>query len=149
MEQARVWRRRHGGTLARLFPFGAAARWGLETLVPQMPKFLDYARQLAEALRDIPGVTVIPDPPQTPLFHVHLHGDRDLVWRRALDVAQERRVWLFNPPQPTLLPGVSKVELDIGEPALEILAAEAAEMFAAVAATDKQVAEHVDRPGWS
>jgi threonine aldolase len=136
IEQARVWRRRHGGTLAKLFPFVAAARRGLETLVPQMPRFLDYARQLADALRDVPGVTVIPDPPHTPLFHVYLLGDRDLLWRRALDLAQERRVWLFNPLQPTLIPGVSKLELNIGEPALEILPSEAAEMFATLAAPE-------------
>ena len=135
IQQARVWRRRHGGTLSRLFPFAVAARRGLDTLVPQMPVFLDHARRLANALRDIPGVTVVPDPPHTPLFHVYLQGDPGLLWDRALEVGQRRRVWLFNRPQTTAVPGLSMVELNIGEAALEISPSETADLFATIALT--------------
>lgn len=129
IEQAKVWRRRHGGTLARLFPFAAAAQRGLEVLVPQMPAFLEHARHIAAALRGVPDVNVIPDPPQTPLFHIHVRGDRDVLGRRVLDLARERRVWLFGELRPALVPGTSKVEINIGEPALEISPAEVAELF--------------------
>ena len=132
VSEARVWRRRHGGTLPRLFPFAAAAGPGLDTLVDQMPRFLDHARALTAALREVPGVTVVPDPPQTPLIHVHLHGDRETLWRRALDLARERRVWLFNEPWGSPVPGVCQLELTVGAPALEIAPAEAAELFAVV-----------------
>lgn len=27
-------------------------------------------------------------PPQTPLFHIHLAGERDVLWEKALDLAQ-------------------------------------------------------------
>ena len=134
IEQARVWRRRHGGALARLFPFAAAAQHGLNVLAPQMPAFLDHARKIAAALSDVPDVTVIPDPPQTPLFHIHVRGDRELLWKRALELAAERGVWLFGPPLPALLPGTSKIEINIGEPALEIPPAEVAELFALLTA---------------
>jgi threonine aldolase len=129
IDQARVWRRRHGGTLARLFPFVAAALPGLENLVPQMPRFLEHARQIAAALREAPGVEVIPTRPQTPLFHIHVRGDREVLWRRALDIAAARGVWLFEPLKPALLPGTSKIEVNIGEPALEIAPLEVAELF--------------------
>jgi threonine aldolase len=132
--EARVWRRRHGGTLYNLYPFAAGAQRGLDVLVPQMPRFLEHARALAAALREIPGVDVVPDPPQTPLFHLHLRGDRETLWERALDVAEKQRVWLFNKPEPTVVPGVHKVELNVGEPALEISPQEAAELMAAVVA---------------
>jgi threonine aldolase len=131
---ARVWRRRHGGTLWKLFPFAAAAQRGLDELLPQMPDFLEHARGLAAALRDVPGITVVPDPPQTPLFHLHLRGDRLALQERALDLAQERRVWLFHQLQPSVVPNVSKLELNIGEPALAITPQLAAEMFALVTA---------------
>jgi threonine aldolase len=134
IEQARVWRRRHGGTLARLFPFAAAAQHGLNVLAPQMPAFLEHARQIAAALRHLPDVTVIPDPPQTPLFHIHVRGDREMLWKRALALAAERHVWLFGPPRPALLPGTSKIEINIGEPALEIPPSEVAELFALLTA---------------
>jgi threonine aldolase len=131
---ARVWRRRHGGTLWKLFPFAAAAQRGLDELLPQMPDFLEHARGLAASLRDVPGITVVPDPPQTPLFHLHLRGDRLALQERALDLAQERRVWLFHQLQPSVVPNVSKLELNIGEPALAITPQLAAEMFALVTA---------------
>jgi hypothetical protein len=41
-------------------------------------------------------------------------------------------VWLFGPPVPTVVPGVNRVELNIGEAALEIPSSEAAGLFAAV-----------------
>ena len=132
VEEARVWRRRHGGTLHQLFPFAAAAQRGLDELARQMPRFLEHARAIASALGSVPGIAVVPDPPQTPLFHLHIRGDRDELWERALDLAEERRVWLFNQVHPSVVPGISKLELNIGEPALEISPQETAELFGAL-----------------
>jgi threonine aldolase len=127
--ECRVWRHRHGGTLWNLFPLAAGAQRGLDELVPQMPRFLEHARALAAGLRSVPGVTVVPDPPQTPLFHIHMRGDVEVIRERALGIAEERRVWLFDTLAPSLIPAFSKVELSIGEPALEISPDEAAELF--------------------
>jgi threonine aldolase len=132
--EARVWRRRHGGSLFNLYPFVAAAQHGLDVLLPQMPHFLEHARSLAAALREVPGIDIVPYPPQTPLFHLHLRGDRDALRERALDLAEERRIWLFNRLEPTVVPGVHVLELNIGEPALEITAEEAAQLFGDVLA---------------
>lgn len=128
----RVWRRRHGGALFNLFPFVAAAQRGLDELVPQMPRFLEHARALAMALSDVPGVTVVPDPPQTPLFHLHLKGDPERLRERALELAEQHGVWLFNGVQPSAVPGVGRVELNIGETALEITPHEVRHLFAAL-----------------
>jgi threonine aldolase len=130
--EVRVWRRRHGGTLASLFPFVAAAQRGLDELVPQMPRFLEHARALAAALSAVPGVRVVPEPPQTPLFHLHLTGDPDHLRDRALQLAEREGVWLFNRLQPTGVPGVGKLELNVGEPALEVSPEEAARLFTAL-----------------
>ena len=127
--EARVWRHRHGGTVWNLFPFAALAQLGLDDLLPQMPRFLGHARALAGQLRHVPGLTVVPDPPQTPLFHVHVRGDVETIRERAIDIALERRVWLFDTVSPTVIPHMSKVELSVGEPALEISPEEAAELF--------------------
>jgi threonine aldolase len=130
--EARVWRRRHGGTLSNLFPFAAAAQRGVDELIARMPRFLEHAQALAAALQELPGVSIVPDPPQTPLFHIHLSGNPDLLWERMLDQAQARGVWLANGIEPTVVPHVGRLELNIGEPALEISPAEAAELFATV-----------------
>jgi threonine aldolase len=129
VDEARVWRHRHGGTLWNLFPFAASAQRGLDGLLPQMPRFLEHARAVASALRQVPGLTIVPDPPQTPLFHILVHADAQTVRERATRIAEERRVWLFDTLAPTVVPDVSKVELSIGEPALEIPPGEAAELF--------------------
>ena len=137
--QSRVWRRRHGGTLPNLYPFVASVLPGLDRLAVRMPEFLTHARALGAALSKVPGVDVAPDPPQTPLFHVHLRGDREQLARRSLELARERRVWLFAPPGlgATDVDGVSKLELDVGEPALRISPAEAAELFSLVLGGDR------------
>jgi threonine aldolase len=133
--EARVWRQRHGGTLVNLFPFAASARPGLDTIIAQMPTFLAHARAVAAALRELPGVWIVPDPPHTPLFHVHLRGERNILWDRMLDQAQARGVWLANRLEQTVLPGVSKLELNIGEAGLTISPSEAAALFAALVST--------------
>ncbi|HEY2436741.1 MAG TPA: beta-eliminating lyase-related protein [Solirubrobacteraceae bacterium] len=127
--EARVWRRRHGGELWSFFPFAASAQRGLDELIPQMPRFLAHARALAGALGQVAGVVVVPDPPQTPLFHVHLRGDPETLQERALDLAAERHVWLFHRLAPSVVPNVATIELTVGEPALEISPGEAAELF--------------------
>jgi threonine aldolase len=132
VEEARIWRRRHGGDLFRMFPLAAAARRGLEEVVPQMPSFLQHARDVAAALGALPGVAVVPDPPQTPLFHVQLSVDPNDLFERALDVARQRKVWLLNPPSPTPSPAASTIELNLGEPALDVAPAEVAELFSLV-----------------
>lgn len=130
IDQARVWRRRHGGTLPRLFPLAAAARRGFAELLPQMEAFVAHGRAIAAALAPVPGIDVVPDPPQTPMFHLHLRGTPDALFERSLALARDQRVWLLNPLQPTALPGVSRAEITIGEPALAISPEEAAGWFA-------------------
>lgn len=136
IDEATVWRRRHGGSLSSLFPFAASAQRGLDELVNQMPQFLDHARALARVLADVPGIRIVPDPPQTPLFHVHLEGESGVLWARMLSLARTSRVWLGNRLEPSVVPGISKLELNIGEPALEIAPDEAARLFAAVVTGD-------------
>jgi threonine aldolase len=131
---ARIWRRRHGGTLPALYPLVAAARPGLDEVAPRMGEFLDHARAVARALAEVPGIAIVPAVPQTPMFHVHLTGEPDELWARALEIARERRVWLGHRPRPALLPGTSVVELSLYEAALEVSPAEAAELFAALVA---------------
>jgi threonine aldolase len=69
---ATVWRDRLGGNVARNWPMALAAERGLDELLPRMPEFAERARALAAVLAALPCATVVPDPPQTPMFHLHL-----------------------------------------------------------------------------
>jgi threonine aldolase len=131
---ASVWRRRHGGSLYHLFPLVAAVRPGLRELAPRMGEFLSHTRAVAAALGAVDGVSVVPDPPQTLLFHLHLPGEPDALLASVVAVAREHGVWLFGPPRRSVVPGICKVELSLYEPALQVAPAEAAQLLAAVVA---------------
>ena len=70
--EVREWRHRMGGTLFGLWPNAASALSCLARRLPMMPRYLSHTRAIADALRDLPGVTIIPDPPQTPMLHLLL-----------------------------------------------------------------------------
>jgi threonine aldolase len=130
VEQARVWRRRHGGTLPWLWPFALGARRGLREHLPRMPEYVAHAQALAAAIAEVAEVVV---PPVTPLFHVLLPGEPAVVEEVMLDVSEESGVFLGG-ADPGPRPGVARREVYAGAAALEITPAEAADLFGRVVA---------------
>ena len=117
--EAAVWRRRHGGTLAAMWPYAAAALHGLRTRLSRMPAYLEKTREIADAIRDLPGVEVVVDPPQTPMLHVRLHTDHDGVLRAALELATERGWAVPFRSGPSESPRWRVIELSVGENTLD------------------------------
>ena len=72
IEQATVWRDRLGGNTERCWPEAMLALDGLDRHLPRMAEYLDRARSLAARLTELEGVHIVPDPPATPLVHLHL-----------------------------------------------------------------------------
>ncbi|MDT7536476.1 MAG: hypothetical protein QOI82_61 [Actinomycetota bacterium] len=130
IDQARVWRRRHGGTLPWLWPFALGARRGLRTHLPRMPEYVAHAKALAAAIGQVAEVVT---PPVTPLFHVLLPGEPEAVEEVMLDVAEESGVFLGG-ADPGPRPGVARREVYAGAAALEVPPDEAAELFGRVVA---------------
>jgi threonine aldolase len=128
--EARVWQRRQGGNLVTLHPLVVAAELALDERLDRMPVHAAHARALASALGALDGIEVVPDPPQTPLFHVLLRGDRERLADAALQVAEEHRVFLFAEPSPTTSPSWQKLEVMVGEVTLALEPAEVAGLFA-------------------
>jgi threonine aldolase len=112
--EAREWRRRLGGTLFGLWPGAASALTCLRRRLPLFPGYLERAREVAAAVRDLPGVTVVPDPPQTPMLHLLLRTDADRFTAAARTLA-EGGLWTWERAAPTADPGVLRVELPIGD----------------------------------
>ncbi|MDT7570570.1 MAG: hypothetical protein QOE05_744 [Actinomycetota bacterium] len=130
IDQARVWRRRHGGTLPWLWPFALGARRGLRTHLQRMPEYVAHAQALAAAIGQVAEVVV---PPVTPLFHVLLPGEPEVVEEVMLDIAEESGVFLGG-ADPGPRPGVARREVYAGAAALEVSPDEAAELFGRVVA---------------
>lgn len=130
--EARVWQRRHGGRLVRMYPFVLAARRGLEQRLPHMGEYHRHALGIAAALSSLPGVEVTPNPPHTHMMHVYLSGDKERLEHAALEVARRTGVWLFGSLIATAIPGLHKLELAAGETTLKIPADEFCELFRSV-----------------
>jgi threonine aldolase len=113
--EVREWRHRLGGTLYGLWPNAASALTCLRERLPRMPSYLAHARAIADAVREIDGVTVVPDPPQTSMLHLLLRVAPDRFTANARRIAQERSIWTWQESSPTDDPTVQKVELSVGD----------------------------------
>ncbi len=117
--EVREWRGRMGGTLFGLWPGAASALTCLRRRLPLMPAHLERAVAVADAVRGLPGVTVVPDPPQTPMLHLLLRTTPDAFAAAARDLATGGlRTWPRT--MPTADPAVLRVELPVGDATLAL-----------------------------
>lgn len=127
--EVQEWRTRHGGTLFALWPYAASALAGLRIRLPRVPAYHRHALALAEAIRDVPGLEVLPDPPQVPMMHLLLRRDAEGLRAAALDLAEREGVWTWPRFQPTKSPNVQWVELTVGDGTLGFRPEEAREVL--------------------
>jgi threonine aldolase len=125
-----------GGTLYGLWPAAASALTCLRRRLPLMPAYLSHARAIAAALRDVPGVRVVPDPPQAPMMHLLLATTTDGFTAAARRLAAEQRIWTWPSAMATGDPGVQRVELSVGDATCELDPARIRDIIAALAAPD-------------
>jgi threonine aldolase len=116
--ETRLWRRRHGGTLFGMWPNAASGLAGLRKRLPLMPKYVEHARAIADALRGIPNVEVVPDPPQTTMMHLHLRVDEKAFLTAARRIAEEQSLFTWTGTMATDTPSIRAVELTVGDATL-------------------------------
>ena len=116
---ARRWRHRHGGNLPSLFPIAVAGRLGLRKYLPQINKYVDYAREVAGAI-DASGVAVtFPVPPQTNTFRVFLAAPAEALNIAVVTYAEATGIWSFPRDfHDTEVPGWAMAEFIVGEATL-------------------------------
>jgi threonine aldolase len=129
MAEVREWRQRHGGTLYSMWPHAASALAGLRARLPRMPAYRAQALALADALRDLPGLQLLPDPPQASMVHFVLHRDAAALQAAGLRLAREDGIWTWGRFYPTEIPGISRTELSVGDATLEWTPAEFREVL--------------------
>jgi threonine aldolase len=118
--EARLWQRRHGGNLVQLYPFVLSARANLRRRLDKFPGYTQRAQAVARVLTAIPGIAVKPDPPQTNMMHVYMHGSAEALMAANVEIARTERVQLFRRMLSTGVPGVAAIELSLGD-AIEAL----------------------------
>ena len=127
--EARTWQRRHGGNLVHLYPFVLSARKGLRERLGRMEAYYAKAQEIAALLTKFEEIEIVPNPPHTSMMHLFIRGEREKLETAALDVARETGIWLFYRLAPTLLPGLTRFELTVGEATLDLSGEEIVEAF--------------------
>src|SRR6266699_2876453 len=95
-----------------------------------------YGRSPAEvaALIEVPGVRVVPDPPQTPMMHLLLATTAERFAATARGLAAEQELWTWPGAMTTADRRLQRVELAVGDATCSLSATEVAAAVAAFAA---------------
>jgi threonine aldolase len=128
--EVREWRKRMGGTLHGLWPSAASALTCLDKRLPRFGDYLDHARAIAAAVTDVPGVRVIPEPPQVPMMHLLLGVTSEGYKRAARELAEQEGIWVQPKCLTTADPAAQRLELSVGDATCELTPAEVRDIFA-------------------
>lgn len=128
--EARLWRRRLGGTIYRTTAVAVSALLGLRDRLPIVADTVAWARAFAAGLP--PHVTVQPDVPHTNQFKLYTAAEADVVNERVLALIDERQIG-FPPWRATREPGRITAEVVVTAAALGLDPAEMAALFGSAA----------------
>jgi threonine aldolase len=131
IEEARLWRRRLGGTIYRTTAEAVSALLGLRDRLPIMADAVVWARAFAVELPSY--ITVQPGVPHTNQFKLYAAGEADIVNERVLALIEERHIAL-RPWQAAHEPGRISAEIVITGASLGL---DPAEMAALVSSAIK------------
>ncbi len=117
---ARLWRRRLGGTLIHQSPMIVAAAMQFDKRLAMMGPLLARARELAEGLNGIDGIRTLPRVPQANMLHVFFDAPPHAVLEARDQIAQSDNCWLLGRAAPADVPGWSRTEIYVGDGLLEL-----------------------------
>lgn len=127
--QAEVWRQRLGGAIPDAWPLAIAGLIGLDEILPRMSAFRDHAVAVAKAIAARGGAKVVPEPPQTPLFHILLPVDAASATAARDDLIKERGVQVFSLAREESVPGWCGFEITISEHSMGFTPDEVADLI--------------------
>ena len=127
---ARAWRKRHGGTLFALWPYAASGLAALRQRLPLMSRYYAHAQAIADALRSNRKVEIVPDPPQTPMMHLHLRVEEEVFLAAARRLAEAQGIFTWARTSCGDTPAVRVVELTVGDATLTFTPSEVASIIA-------------------
>jgi hypothetical protein len=102
--ECRFSRHRHGGTLWNLFRSRPRRSGGSTNWFHRCRGFWSTPAPLPAQYVRLTGWPSSPIHRRLRSFHIHIRGDLVAIRERALHVAEERRVWLFDTLMPSVIP---------------------------------------------
>jgi threonine aldolase len=127
--QAEVWRQRLGGAIPDAWPLAVAALVGLDEILPRMAAFRDHAVAIAKAIAGRGIAIVVPEPPQTPLFHVLLPVDGAAATKARDELIEERGIQVFSRVREESVPGWCGFEVTVSEHSMGFTPDEVADLI--------------------
>jgi threonine aldolase len=120
IEEARIWRRRMGGTLVHQSPMIISAARRFDERLVLLPQCRRRAVELAEGLNALPGLSTVPEVPHTNMFHLYCAAPAEEVLEVRDQLAREEKIWLVGGVSDAEVPGWSKTELTVGDSLLSL-----------------------------
>lgn len=130
IDEAKVWQRRHGGNLIKMYPFILSAKMGLDRHLPNMKAYYDKTVAIAAAISQIDGIEIKPTIPNCNHMFVYFRRDAQRLIDTLLDIASETQTLLFYSSRPSPLPAYTMTEMWIGNAALDLSTDTIATLFA-------------------
>jgi threonine aldolase len=120
IDEAATWQRRQGGTLYTAMANVISARMRLAECLERMPRLVERAREVAAIISAHDRAKVIPDPPQTSMFHLQIEGKAEDLLAARDHVARETGIWLFGGMKPVEGENAARGELSMGPASLAL-----------------------------
>ena len=119
INEVRLWRSRHGGTLWTMLPYAVSALRGLREELPRMAEYHGRAREMAELLA-AKGIRTFPQRPHSNAFRIFVEAPGDIVNERVVAVMEGERL-AVTPPWGNSedVPGWSWTEFTVGPGTME------------------------------
>jgi threonine aldolase len=128
IREAAVWRSRLGGNIHDAWPLALAALVGLDTVASRSATYREHAMAITKAINTDGTAFAWPDPPQTPIFHVHLPASTTAVERAGAALVADRGIQMFGRVRSAPDPTRCSFEISVGENALEFSPQEVVEL---------------------
>ena len=120
IEQSLKWRHRHGGNIYRFYPYVLSAKKEIESRLNKISLYCSKARDIAESINQIAGVTTRPLIPHTNMMHVYLEGKKQNLLEAAAESATRNKIRVFSHLEPTSKKEIWKFTIWAGDSTLEI-----------------------------
>jgi threonine aldolase len=129
IEEAKIWQRRFGGNLVQLYPYVLSAKAGMSERLCKMSLYHEKAKELALALREIPGIILAPEIPHTNMMRLYVKGEREGLLTAERSIAREHDLRLFQALNEGPVPGYLWFELTVGDATLDLATEEVSALF--------------------
>lgn len=115
IQQARLWRKRLGGTLIKQSPMVVSTAMRFDQRLAMLNACYQRALSLATCLQTIPGIRLLPRTPQVNMLHLYFDADRAALLNARDEIARQHGCWLFTHLEPAEVPGWCKTECYVGD----------------------------------